>query len=54
MITKNDFNVYVAVQESGATNMFAINTVCELTGLTKEKILDIMKNYAKYVEQFKK
>lgn len=54
MITKKDFKAYVEVQMSGETNMFAITTVMQLTGLTKERILDIMKNYGKYKKQFNK
>jgi hypothetical protein len=53
MITKEDFEKYVKVQMSGVTNMFAVNTVSELSGLEKEKIFDIMKNYGSYAETFK-
>lgn len=40
------------VQKSGVTNMFAVDVVSELTGLTREKKVDIMTNYAKYKEQY--
>ena len=38
-ITKEDFEAYVRVQESGVTNMFAVTTVSELSGLSKEQIM---------------
>ena len=47
-ITQEDFDAYVAVQNSGVTNMFAVNVVCNLTGLSKDQVLDIMQNYGKY------
>lgn len=53
-ITKNQFQSYVSVQESGIVNMFAINTVSELSGLSKEQIFDIMKNYSQYKEKYLK
>ena len=49
----NDFNRYVAVQKSGITNMFDVNMVCNLSGLTREQVIDIMKNYTKYSERYK-
>ena len=51
-ITKEKFANYVAVQQSGVTNMWAVDLVSQLSGLTKEEILDIMKNYGKYEESF--
>jgi hypothetical protein len=51
-ITKEDFEAYVEVQKSGVTNMFAVNLVCQLSGLTKEKVLDIMENYGKYEDMY--
>ncbi len=51
-ITENDFNKYVAVQESGITNMWAVDLVCRLTGLTEEQCLEIMKNYGKYKKMY--
>jgi len=52
-ITANDFESYVAVQQSGITNMFDTRMVGELSGLSKEQILDIMENYSQYSEEFK-
>jgi len=48
------FLVYEMIRMSGATNMFLINRVIELAkvyfnyNMTKEQILDIMKNYGEY------
>ena len=46
MITKEQFESYEAVRELGVTNMLAVNTVCELSGLTREQVFEIMKNYS--------
>lgn len=45
-ITKEDFEAYVRVQMSGVTNMWAVNIVEELSGLSKEKIMTIMSSYS--------
>ena len=52
LVTKEDFESYVEVQKSGVTNMFAVDTVMSISGLTKEQCFDIMKNYSKYEEEF--
>jgi hypothetical protein len=52
MITKQKFNQYEAVRQSGVTNMFDLKTVEALSGLTKEEIIEIMKNYPQLQEQF--
>ena len=44
-ITQEDFVAYKNVRESGVTNMFAINVVSDYSGLNKDKIVSIMKNY---------
>ena len=54
MITKSEFKSYVSVQMSGVTNMFDVNTVGSLSGLSKAKIMDIMKNYSQYDSNFNK
>jgi hypothetical protein len=46
IITKKDFQKYVKVQMEGTTNMMAIGTVCALTGLSRDKVLNIMQNYS--------
>jgi hypothetical protein len=52
MITKNEFKSYVDVQESGITNMFDVRTVESISGLSRAKIMDIMKNYETYNNSF--
>lgn len=47
-IAEGDFKSYRDVQDSGATNMFDVGVVSMLSGLSREKILDIMKNYGIY------
>ena len=53
MITKNEFKSYVDVQMSGVTNMFDVRTVESISGLSKAKIMDIMKNCSQYDKTFK-
>lgn len=52
-ITKQDFLKYVRVQRSGKTNMFDVVVVESLSGLSRSKIIDIMKNYQDYREQWR-
>ena len=49
-ITKEQFESYEAVRESGVTNMFAVDIVSKLSGLDRETIFCIMENY-KYLEE---
>lgn len=51
-ITKEDFEAYEEVRKSGVTNMWAIRTVEELSGLEREQITAIMQNYAKLCELY--
>lgn len=44
-ITKDEFQAYENVRASGVTNMFAVGTVCELSGLEKDKVMAIMSQY---------
>ena len=52
MITNNEFKSYLKIQKSGVTNMFDVNTVEMLSGLSRAKIMDIMKNYGNYHKIF--
>ena len=52
MISKNEFKAYTNVQTSGITNMFDVRTVELISGLSKAKIMDIMKNYEQYDKTF--
>ena len=53
-ISKEDFEAYVRVQRSGVTNMFAVDLVSKLSGLTRDKIFYIMEgeNYRKLSKKF--
>ena len=51
-ITKEDFEAYVDVQESGVTNMFNAKLVGELSGLEKEQIMTIMTNYGELKDKY--
>lgn len=51
-ITKEKFNEFESVRQSGVTNMFDVPMVIELSGLEKTEVLDIMKNYGKYIKIF--
>lgn len=53
-ISKEDFEDYVGVQQSGRTNMFDVNTVVALSdNLDKEKCFYIMKHYKELQDKFK-
>ena len=52
MITKEEFEAYEAVRESGVTNMFAVTTVEQLSGLPRDKIMEIMKTYEYLMKQY--
>ena len=51
-ITKEQFEAYVDVQMSGVTNMFDVKTVSDLSGLEKEEIMEIMKNYGTLKDKY--
>jgi len=51
-ITKEEMEVYENCRQSGIANMFNIKRVEELTGLSKEKILYIMKHYSELIEKY--
>ena len=44
-VTQDEFDSYVEVQESGITNMFNVSVVSDYSGLSRDKIVSIMKNY---------
>ena len=50
-ITQEQFESYVDVQESGVTNMFDVRTVSAHSGLDRQEIMYIMKNYSELLEQ---
>ena len=58
-VSKEKFDAYITVQQSGVTNMFSVAHVityahrfCDVE-LTKEDCLCIMKNYAELSEKYK-
>lgn len=51
-VTKEEFQTYEDCRMSGVTNMFAVDVVSSITGLKKEKILYIMKNYTQLFEEY--
>lgn len=44
-ITKEEYEAYEDVRASGVTNMFMVKTVEDLSGLSRPKIMAIMKQY---------
>ena len=51
-ISREQFEAYVNVQESGVTNMFDVRTVSDLSGLDKQEIMTIMKSYGELKEKY--
>jgi len=51
-LTEDDFQAYEDVRESGVTNMFMLPVVMQLSGLTKQQILCIMKNYSELCKKY--
>ena len=51
-ITKEDCEAYENVGVSGITNMWAVDMVCELSGVDRKKIVFIMDNYNKLNIEF--
>lgn len=52
-ISKEDFEDYERVRQSGLTNMFYISQVVALSdNLTEEKCLAIMENYEDLIKEF--
>lgn len=53
-ISKEKFEAYYRVQQSGVTNMMDVNRVSALTNrlLTVEDILDIINNYDTYHKKY--
>ena len=47
-----DFVKYLDVRDSGVTNMFDLRNVTALTGLSKEKIIFIIKNFDELEEKY--
>ena len=52
-ITREQFEAYERVRKSGVTNMWAVSVVSDLSGLEKDTIMQIMKNYSELKDEFK-
>ena len=51
-LTKENFEAYEVVRESGVTNMLDVNVVCSLSGLDRETVFAVLKNYSELNERF--
>jgi len=51
-ITREEFEAYEKVRVSGVTNMFDVPVVESLSGLSREKILSIMKDYHNLMKKY--
>lgn len=51
-ITREQFEAYESVRESGITNMMAVDSVCAMSGLTREECFHIMNNYSELKAKF--
>lgn len=45
-ISLEDFEAYENVRQSGVTNMLDISTVMEYSGLSRDMVIKIIKNYS--------
>ncbi len=52
-ITKEQFESYEEVRVSGVTNMWDVEFVCKVSGLTEEQAMKIMKTYGELAKKFK-
>lgn len=52
--TKEQFEEYVRIRDSGITNMFDTKFICTIstTGLTRDLCLEIMQNFGKLAEEY--
>lgn len=51
-ISKEDFEAYEGVRQSGVTNMFMVNVVCDLSALSRSQVMLIMKNYDELCQKY--
>lgn len=52
-ITKEEFEAYCRVQKSGVTNMMNVRLVSDLSGLDKDQVWHIIKNYGELMNEHK-
>lgn len=46
-----NWKAYEKVRKSGVTNMYAVNVVCDYSGLDREEVFFCMKNYDELKKQ---
>tara|TARA_R100001463_G_scaffold86108_1_gene141042 strand:+ start:609 stop:776 length:168 start_codon:yes stop_codon:yes gene_type:complete len=51
-ITQDEFDAYEDVRQSGITNMFDVSTVSDYSGLSRDKIMAIMKAYKTLYDKY--
>ena len=51
-ISREKFESYEQVRQSGVTNMFNVSLVCELAEITKSECFYIMKHYSQLAQSF--
>ena len=51
-ITQDQFDAYEDVRESGVINMFNVSVVSDYSGLNRQEIMTIMKNYSTLQEKY--
>lgn len=51
-ITKEKFEKYMRVRNSGITNMMDIVSVKQLTGFTEDEVFEVWNNYNKFKKEF--
>ena len=51
-ISKEEFEAYERVRKSGVTNIFAVGIVCKISGLSREKAIEIMERYGNLAEKY--
>ena len=52
-ITKEEFEAYCEVQESGVTNMLNVELVSQLSGLDQDQVWHIIENYGELQAEHK-
>ena len=51
-ITQDEFDAYEDVRQSGVINMFDVSTVSDYSGLSRQQIMTIMKNYSELNDKY--
>ena len=51
-ITQEEFDAYVKVQMSGVTNMLNVSVVSDYSGLSRDKIIEIITNYETLAKRY--